>query len=358
MEELYQLEPYGLDKEEKRRILLPKYKELTDIHYENCQEYRRILDGWNRKNDFTELADIPFIPVRLFKQYELISVPRTEISRTVLSSGTTGQIPTKIFLDRYTAMWQQKVLTKIVSDFIGKNRMPMLIIDCPSVVKDRTMFSTRGSGILGFSTFGTTREYALKDDMTLDHEAVEKFLQETNGKRFLLFGFTFIIWKHFLLELEKSSKRYDLSNGVMIHGGGWKKLQSEAVSKEVFAKRFLDVSGLRNIHENYGMAEQTGSIFMECECGNLHASIYSEVIIRDGRSLRPCENGKEGIMQVMSVIPHSYPGHSLLTEDRGIILGEDDCPCGRKGKYFKILGRLANAELRGCSDTYAAGFTG
>jgi hypothetical protein len=56
------------------------------------------------------------------------------------------------------------------------------------------------------------------------------------------------------------------------------------------------------------------------------------------------------------MLPESYPGHVLLTEDKGVILGEDDCPCGRKGKYFKIIGRLKNAEIRGCSDTYAAKF--
>ena len=56
------------------------------------------------------------------------------------------------------------------------------------------------------------------------------------------------------------------------------------------------------------------------------------------------------------MLPESYPGHSLLTEDEGVILGEDDCPCGRRGKYFKILGRLPQAEIRGCSDTYAAKF--
>ena len=59
---------------------------------------------------------------------------------------------------------------------------------------------------------------------------------------------------------------------------------------------------------------------------------------------------------MVSVLPHSYPGHSILTEDEGLILGEDDCPCGRKGKYIKILGRMKNAEIRGCSDTYASKF--
>ena len=33
----------------------------------------------------------------------------------------------------------------------------MIIIDTPSVLKDRNHFSARGSGILGFSIFGTKK---------------------------------------------------------------------------------------------------------------------------------------------------------------------------------------------------------
>lgn len=95
---------------------------------------------------------------------------------------------------------------------------------------------------------------------------------------------------------------------------------------------------------------------MQCECGHLHASIFSDVIIRKPEDFSICKKGERGIIQVVSAIPESYPGHSLLTEDEGEILGEDDCPCGRNGKYFKIYGRLKNAEIRGCSDTYAAKF--
>jgi len=67
--------------------------------------------------------------------------------------------------------------------------------------------------------------------------------------------------------------------------------------------------------------------------------------------------GERGIVEVLSLLPYSYPGHALLTEDEGVIIGEDDCACGRLGKYFKIFGRLNNAEVRGCSDTYAEKFS-
>ena len=102
------------------------------------------------------------------------------------------------------------------------------------------------------------------------------------------------------------------------------------------------------------MVEQTGCIYVECEYGHLHASVFSDVVMRRPQDFSVCDIGEAGIVQVLSTLPYSYPGHSLLTEDEGIILGEDDCPCGRKGKYFKILGRLKDAEIRGCSDTYAA----
>lgn len=35
-----------------------------------------------------------------------------------------------------------------------------------------------------------------------------------------------------------------------------------------------------------------------------------------------------------------------------------DCPCGWKGKYFEIYGRMAKAEVRGCSDNFGEKSTG
>lgn len=275
------------------------------------------------------------------------------------SSGTSGQRVSKIYLDKKTASNQQKTMIKIVSDFIGPRRIPMIIVDSPSVLKDRASFSARGAGILGFSMFGSERIFALKDDMSLNEDCLLNFLEKHSDTPILLFGFTFMVWKHFYHELKRLSKEgihFDLSQGILIHGGGWKKLISESVNPQEFNKKLNEICGIRKIHNYYGMVEQTGCIYMECEYGHLHASIFSDVIMRKPLDFTKCSFGEEGIIQVVSTIPESYPGHSLLTEDLGTILGEDDCPCGRKGKYFTISGRMTNAEIRGCSDTYAAKF--
>lgn len=350
--------PYAQTQDIKEKVLTERLLELTKLHQERCDAYRKMLSAIDFDIEMVKsYADLPFLPVRLFKELDLKSVSDNEVVKTMTSSGTTGQSVSKIYLNKDTAAYQQKAMVKIVSDFTGASRMPMIIIDSPNVIKNRKMFSARGAGILGFSIFGSKKIYALNDDMQLDVRSLQEFLDKYHGQKILLFGFTFMIWQHFykeLLYLKKKGISFDLSHGILIHGGGWKKLINEAVNSQEFKENMIDVCGLRDIHDYYGMVEQTGCIYMECECGHLHTSIYSDVIVRRGFDFSRADIGERGLIQVLSTIPESYPGHSLLTEDEGIILGIDDCPCGRKGKYFKVIGRLANAEIRGCSDTYAA----
>ena len=62
------------------------------------------------------------------------------------------------------------------------------------------------------------------------------------------------------------------------------------------------------------------------------------------------EKFRERAYPITKYLTTSYPGHSILTEDLGTIYGEDDCKCGKNGKYFKVHGRQLNSEPRGCSD--------
>ena len=138
-----------------------------------------------------------------------------------------------------------------------------------------------------------------------------------------------------------------------IHGGGWKRLLDQRVSNDEFKARLYQQFGIERVYNYYGMVEQVGSIFMECEHGHLHSPSYADVLIRDPHTLQPLGVGQQGVIQVQSAIPLSYPGHSLLTEDVGTLHGQDDCPCGRAGSHFTVSGRLPQVEMRGCSDTRA-----
>ena len=353
LEDFYDHEPYDLYKEEKDEMLTGELISLVEHHRNNCIEYSRFLDaiGYNR-NNVKHASDIPFFPVRLFKLMDLRSITEEDIFKTMTSSGTSGQRVSKIFVDKETAMIQQKVMLKILGDHWGKKRLPMLVIDSIETVKNRKIFSARGAAIMGLQAAARDIVYALNDDMTINVTAVREFLDKYNGQKMIIFGFTFMVWEHFFKEADKING-YNLSEAVLMTGGGWKKLVNDSISQDEFKERLREKFGIGRFLDHYAMVEQTGCILAECEYGHLHASNYSDVFIRDPIDFSLVPDGKKGIIQTISVLAHSYPGHSLLTEDEGIIMGEDDCPCGRKGKYVRILGRLKSAELRGCSDTYA-----
>jgi len=187
--------------------------------------------------------------------------------------------------------------------------------------------------------------------MNINFSEIEVFLDKHKDENILIFGFTFIVWDLFYKKILNSNAKIDLKKGILIHGGGWKKLIEQSVSDEIFKSSLKKLCNLEKIYNYYGMVEQTGSIFIQCEEGHLHCSNYSDVKIRNS-DFSIAKTNQRGIIQVLSILPKSYPGHSLLTEDEGELLGEDDCLCGRNGKYFKVHGRIKKAEIRGCSDTF------
>ena len=339
--------PYSLSKNEKQQLLNKEIANLTSFHKENCQLYANIIKSFNSDGD----TPVP-LPVRLFKLHKLQSISEQDTFKVLTSSGTTSQVVSQIILDKETAGLQTKVLIKIMQSYLGKQRLPMLIIDHPNVIKNRKSFSARGAGILGLSNFGRDHTYALTENMELDLDVVNSFLERHKGKPKFVFGFTFMVWKYFIQELVNNNVKLDFSETTLIHSGGWKKLIDEAVDNQTFKNITREYAGIRNIHNFYGMVEQVGSIFVECEHGYLHSPNFANVKIIDPVNFTEKGVKEAGVIQVESIIPRSYPGHILLTEDTGTVFGEDDCMCGRKGKYFLVHGRLPKAEVRGCSDTH------
>lgn len=349
---LLNLEPFALAAEEKRAPFAAALGRLTRHHRDHCPDYARILAALDFDADADHaVEDFPFLPARLFKLRRLQSVADDAVRKVLTSSGTSGQAPSRIVLDAETAGLQTRVLARIVGDFIGPARLPMLIVDSPATVAGRAAFSARAAGILGFSLFGRAPAYALDEHMGLDWEALDRFLAAHGGGPMLIFGFTFMVWEHFVARLRAAGRRLPLDNAILIHGGGWKKLAERAVDDASFRAGLAEIGGIGRVHDYYGMVEQTGSIFMQCQAGRLHCPVYADIVVRDA-DFAPLPVGRRGLVQLVSLVPRSYPGHVLLSEDEGSLSGIDDCPCGRPGKTFSIHGRVAMAETRGCSDTY------
>ncbi len=352
MDQIFGIPPFSMARPEKARFLQVSLNDLTRHHYENCSEYRLIVDAlFDGFNEADSLEDLPYLPVGVFKQYRLKSVPDDLVFKNMQSSGTTGQQRSQIILDKETANLQAKGLARTMNSILGGQRLPMLVIDSREALGANTGFSARGAAIRGFSMFGRYPVFALDAELNPDVEVIRSFFDQNRDRPVFVFGFTFLIWSSLCEALAGLEEPIDMSNAILLHGGGWKKLIDKAVSAPVFKDRLKQQFGIGRVYDYYGMVEQTGSIYVECAEGHLHCSAFNDILIKDNSTLESRAVGEEGLIQTFSIFPHSYPGHSLLTEDMGVILGEDDCSCGRKGKYFKVLGRATSSEIRGCSDT-------
>ena len=185
LEKLMAAGPYGLPQREKRAVLTERTRELTRHHYERCDLYRNLLDrlfGGSKALRFDTLEDAPFLPVSLFKTQELRSVNPEAVIKILTSSGTTGQAVSRIHLDAGTAQLQSRTLVKIMQHFLGVQRRPMVFLDHAGVVRDRRSSSARAAGILGMLPFGRQPFYALRDDMSLDVDGLQEYLQKTRER--------------------------------------------------------------------------------------------------------------------------------------------------------------------------------
>ena len=150
------------------------------------------------------------------------------------SSGTSSGKPSKIYLDKESARIQTIVINKIVTKIIGKRRLPMLIVD-EKTIQDPTKFDAKTAAIIGFSMFGSNHQYLIKNG-SIDYENLNIFLNKFAKQKFLIFGFTSLVYDQLINKLDKTKIRSFFENSILIHGGGWKKMKKIKVSNEIFKK--------------------------------------------------------------------------------------------------------------------------
>ena len=102
--DILNIPPYSLSKAEKQKALNSILNELSRHHYTNCRPFAKMMDGigYNANKKY-KYSDLPYLPVRLFKMLDLLSVDQKQVVKTMTSSGTSGQAVSRIYLDRNTA---------------------------------------------------------------------------------------------------------------------------------------------------------------------------------------------------------------------------------------------------------------
>jgi phenylacetate-coenzyme A ligase PaaK-like adenylate-forming protein len=351
---------YAMRQAEKDVVLTSILRELCADIAQHCPPYDRFLRRLGRSPaDWQTTSDVPPLPVSMFKQFLLAAVPPEKVVRQLHSSATTGQQPSRIVIDKTTAFRQARALVSILKEHLGGHRRPYLVLDAQESATAGDTLTARGAAIRGIGNFASETLYGMKKqangDLISDWSCIEDFFQRHSQEPMLLFGFTYMVWTRFVEEAERRAVKFKASKAQLLHSGGWKKLADQAVTKDEFTRRTSQVLGCdpQGVLDFYGMVEQVGTVFVDCQAGNKHAPAFADVLIRRPYTLQPVSIGQSGIIEVVSVLPTSYPGQAIITEDQGQLIGVDDCPCGRLGNYFRFTKRIEQAEARGCGDTFA-----
>jgi len=357
---LININPYELSSEQKSSLFSEALMEEIKFHYDNNEQYKHFCKNkdFNPYNFNGNLDQIPPIAVSVFKELggSLKSIPDSEVKLSLQSSATSG-VPSTVVLDKTTAKRQAKVMIKVVKDFIGADRKPFIVIDVSPEPENIQFLGARYAAISGYLNFASDVNYALQklpdQSISFNLDKTKAFINSFNQNTpIVVFGFTYMLYAQVVQPLLDKGIAFALPKGSkIIHIGGWKKLESEKISKEQFNQSMAKLFKVEETHviDIYGFTEQMGLNYPDCECGWKHTPVYSEIIVRSPSTREVLPDGQEGVLEFLTPIPHSYPGNVVLTDDVGLATSEP-CPYGRNGTRFKILGRLKKAEIRGCGD--------
>lgn len=360
---LMKLPPFGLEPKEKADALLPAVQEELAHHYEHCRPFGRWCDrrGFDPHRPIDDLADVPFLPVSIFKRLSLRSVPEDQVVRVLSSSATSSQIPSTVFLDTITRNRQIRSLGKILTHLIGGKRRPFVVLDAAGGEADGSsrQLTGRAAGMRGYLMASTSQQYVLDHEDGVSKLNVDRLLEtvarlKKDEQPFCFLGYTYMLYQYVVRPLREQGISLDLPAGVrVIHFGGWKKLQDRAVDRATLNAHTAEALGVDEscISDVYGFTEQLGLIYPDGADGVKRTPTYSEVFVRDPRTLELVPDGEVGLLEFVCPLPHGYPGVAILLDDMGRVVTREPDLNGMTGTGFEVVGRASGAEARGCGDT-------
>ncbi len=306
-----------------------------------------------------KIADLPYLPVSVFKANPALSLvpasevkPHPHVQFDQRASAESGRV-----LDAATSRaddegWSSR-LSAISSERLAGHIWSSIAMKISGASPE---LGARGAAIQALGSFATEIVSCLRLDsqgeLGLDLEKLLACAAKWKEAEVLVYGFTHVIWTQLVEPLKRAGITLGLPNVHVLHSGGWKRLEQQAVTKDQFVRDVASVFGCptERIIDYYGMVENVGVVYPDCARGYKHVPAFAEVIIRDPLTLAPVEAGQQGLVQVCSVLPTSFPGFLLLTDDIGEIIGHDGCGCGRRGPHVRFLRRVPKVEVRGCGN--------
>ncbi len=297
------------------------------FQYQNVLLYRQWVDSLHiDPKQVKELYQIPFLPIRFFKEHKILRQGEKE-SVIFSSSGTTGMQRSQHFVSEID-LYEQSYRNSF-EHFYGPISDYVVLALLPSYME------REGSSLIymaeDFIRISKHQESGFYLNEQADLMAMLKKLKKEN-KKVLLLGVSFA-----LLDL---AERYqiDFPELIIMETGGMKGRRKELVREELH-KVYRASFGVKNIHSEYGMTELLSQAYSKGD-GLFYTPPWMKILIRDTNDpLSLIGENRSGGVNVIDLANLNSCAF-IATQDVG--------KCFPDGS-FEILGRFDHSDVRGCN---------
>ena len=274
------------------------------------------------------IRDIPFLPIRFFKDFPVVSGKISDYSAFYSSSGTTGMITSKHYI--WSEAWYLDYAKRIFeSQYDNLSEFHVLALLPAYLERPGSSLVSMAKHFIETSQSVHSGFYLYNQDELLSKL---KFLS-ADKKKVLLLGVTFG-----LLDLAESGKDFfPMENLIVMETGGMKGRRKEMIREEVhdILKAYFKVEC---IHSEYGMTELMSQAYSKGE-GKYTLPPTMHVMLRDVNDPLSWSSRSQGGINVID-LANFHSCAFIETQD----LGRFD-----SDGFLEVLGRFDNSEIRGCN---------
>ncbi|MFN8300528.1 MAG: acyl transferase [Chitinophagales bacterium] len=298
--------------------------------YQSVELYGRFCGAFGKTPDTVKTwIDIPFLPISFFKTHKVLAKDK-QSALVFESSGTTGMVSSKHYVAE-PALYERSFL-KAFQQFYGNPEDYTILALLPSYLE-------RGNSSLVYmadkliNLSGHAESGFFLHDFEKLHNVLKQLKEQ--GRKTLLLGVTYAL-------LDFAEQFPILFPDLLVMETGGMKGRREELTRpevhEILTKGF----GVKTIHSEYGMTELLSQGYSKGN-GIFTLPAWMRIVPRDvyepTNLVAPGETGAVNVIDLANLYSCSF------------IATNDMCRLHNDGS-FEILGRMDNAELRGCNLMY------
>jgi phenylacetate-coenzyme A ligase PaaK-like adenylate-forming protein len=297
------------------------------FQYQQIPIYRQWVDYLHiDPKQVKELHQIPFLPIRFFKEHRVL---RTNVEPTITfsSSGTTGMQRSQHLVSDLSVY--EESYRKSFEYFYGPIAEYVVLALLPSYMeREGSSLIYMAEDFIKISNHSESGFYLNEQKELI--EMLNRLKEE--GKKVLLLGVSFA-----LLDLAENFK-IDFPELIIMETGGMKGRRKELVREELH-QIYRNGFGVKNIHSEYGMTELLSQAYSKGD-GIFNTPPWMKILIRDTNDpLTLLDKNRSGGVNVIDLANINSCAF-IATQDVGKSFDNNS---------FEILGRFDHSDVRGCN---------